>query len=195
MLLGLVPVRILKAFYPDIYKRKTMKQLCKKSEVSREPVYRYLKNFEKNEYVIHKKIDSLNVFTLNLEHPHIRVLLGLFMRESLEEAKEAKEIKDIAESSAGLGTRQNVFAAILFYPKDKKKRRIIYVTPEKVAGDYREAVKLSSKHQGSVDSTFLTLEQFVESLKEEDNLKILMKQALVLFGYETVVESIVDSLE
>jgi len=195
MILRLVSLRIIKAFFPDITKKQTMKQICEKSHVSREPVYRYLKAFVKSNYVIHKKIDSLNVFSLNLKNPHIRNLLQLFLCDALEKAKEDKDIKAITESASQLGTRQNVFAAILFYPKDKNKRRIIYVTPEKMAPDYKEAVKLSFKYQGAVNSMFLTLKEFVESLKEEGNLDILMNQALVLFGFETVVDSIVESLE
>ena len=185
---------LLKNFSTDF----NINQIAKNISMSVGGVFRELKDLEKNQLVISKKIGNSVCYRLNLNNLECQKICELILIEERNSAKPFVSIvsKDIEKYLDKISRIIVLFGSII---KESEPRDIdvFIITEKKFVNEVEKLCRnLSEIHEKNFSPLIMTYSDLVSNLKRRDEVLLdIVKNGIILKGYDSFVKAIMEAME
>ncbi|MBU1205112.1 MAG: nucleotidyltransferase domain-containing protein [Nanoarchaeota archaeon] len=199
-------MEVLKAFFPEINKELSIKEVSAKIKLSYQPTYTYLKELAEKDIFNHKRAGNVHLYSLNLKNPVVIKQIENIEFETKEKLVRNldNKIQKILEELLTQIQEMPVLLCLLFGSTARKTRvkisdiDLFLVVSEAV---YSEKIKricntFNMKYNVKLSPIVVSLKEFKGMLIERNDFtNNLLKEKIVLFGLEFYYRELIRSRE
>lgn len=154
---------VLRAFYPDIRRELNIKEVSRVLKLSYQPTYTYLKEFSEKDFLKHKRVGNVHLYSLNmLNEIVVKKVEGFEFERSLKVKGRFNKVLDNVR-------REPVLCCFLV------KNKLFFVV-----SDEEFIVSVGSLSKG-FPSVVVTIDEFRRMFFDNNDF---IKEKVVLFGFE-----------
>lgn len=198
-------MELLKAFFPDISKELSIKEVSKKIKLSYQPTYTYLKQLAENGILNHKRAGNVHLFSFNLKNRSVIKEIENIEFEAKEKLVNSldERIQKILEDVLNEAQEIPLLLCLLFGSTVRKATvevsdiDLFFVVPEITNSDKIKRIcnTYNMRYNVQLSPIVVSLKEFRKMLIERNDFaNNLLKEKIVLFGLEFYYRELLNSM-
>lgn len=176
---SITQIKILRSFYPEVWNPLGLKDIIEGTKLSRETVFRNLENLNKSDYIIKRKCEDKNRYTLQLKNETNLKLIELF---ALWDASETAHMESWIARAVQILKKHNPVFVMIYEWQNPKFLVCFHQLPEKKT---LESIETSLRFESDkkVSVIPVELQEFRKALDRDIAMDCMSKRK-VIYGFE-----------